>query len=170
MIINKIVKGSISCDMEVDFYVPITIEFPENYDEYGISEMIYYRYISKENSMIEITINSKTMRIVRFVAVSINEPFKRSNNFPTVSTTIVGNPEIEKPHVDKSNTVTEDKEISFICSDRKILIIFDETVEYQIDMGRLKVLLNAEMKVIGFIIMAFSENEWLLFKETCQIE
>ena len=172
MKINKIVNGSISCDMEVDFYIPMTIEFPENYDKYGISEMIYYRYISKENSMIEITINSQTMRITRFVAVSINDTFKQSNShdvFFKDCTTIIGNPEIEKVHLDESNTITEYKEISFTYFGRKVLILFDEAVEHQIDMGGLMILLNSEMKVIGFIIASFSENDWLLFKESCQI-
>ncbi|XIO29032.1 hypothetical protein N8C21_08855 [Enterococcus faecium] len=66
---DKLVKD----DIEVDYYVPITVSFPENDDKYNLGEFYYYRFVNEYESFVEIKINSVTQKIVEVVFTSIND-------------------------------------------------------------------------------------------------
>lgn len=57
--------------IEIDYYVPVSISFPENdLEEEGL---YYYRFINKEYSFIEFKINSVSKKIVNVTVTSIND-------------------------------------------------------------------------------------------------
>ncbi|MBC1990998.1 hypothetical protein HCJ33_13640, partial [Listeria seeligeri] len=66
---DKLVKD----DIEVDYYVPITVSFSENDDKYSLGEFYYYRFVNEHESFVEIKINSVTQKIVEVVFTSIND-------------------------------------------------------------------------------------------------
>ncbi len=58
-------------EMEIDYYVPVSISFKENdLEEEGL---YYYRFINKEYSFIEFKINSVSKKIVNVTVTSIND-------------------------------------------------------------------------------------------------
>ncbi|HCU0850033.1 TPA: hypothetical protein OUG10_002792 [Listeria monocytogenes] len=66
---NKLVKD----ELEIDYYVPITITFPENADKYRLGEFYYFLFINEHDSLVEVKINAITQKIVELVVVSIND-------------------------------------------------------------------------------------------------
>ncbi|MEN0964006.1 hypothetical protein AAHQ84_14245 [Listeria monocytogenes] len=66
---NKLVKD----ELEIDYYVPITITFPENADKYRLGELYYFLFINEHDSLVEVKINAITQKIVELVVVSIND-------------------------------------------------------------------------------------------------
>ncbi|EIT5122350.1 hypothetical protein L2I82_002629, partial [Enterococcus faecalis] len=66
---DKLVKD----DMEVDYYVPITVSFSENDDKYSLGEFYYYRFVNEHESFVELKINSVTQKIVEVVLTAIND-------------------------------------------------------------------------------------------------
>ncbi|HDT8039568.1 TPA: hypothetical protein RD651_002885, partial [Enterococcus faecalis] len=73
---DKLVKD----DMEVDYYVPITVSFSENDDKYSLGEFYYYRFVNEHESFVELKINSVTQKIVEVVLTAIND-IEESNLF-----------------------------------------------------------------------------------------
>ncbi|HGX1690773.1 TPA: hypothetical protein ACNSL3_002945, partial [Listeria innocua] len=65
---DKLVKD----EVEVDYYVPVTVSFSENDDKYGLGEFYYYRFVNEHESFVEIKINSVTRKVVEVVFTSIN--------------------------------------------------------------------------------------------------
>lgn len=47
---DKLVKD----DIEVDYYVPITVSFPENDDKYNLGEFYYYRFVNEYESLLRL--------------------------------------------------------------------------------------------------------------------
>ncbi len=51
MIIERIVKEKIISEVELDYYIPITVEYREN--DLPTKEMYYYRILNNKSSFIE---------------------------------------------------------------------------------------------------------------------
>ena len=174
MRIEREIEENVRCDMTVDYYVPVTVEFPGNEDRYGMTELLYYRYLGKDSSFIEIAVNSKTMKITRAVIVSINGDVERlGHDFSWQQSpgVFVGNPEISLESFSDSDTFTEtkEKEMKFKYFGRKLLVLLGGTVHEKVVMGSLSLLLDERKEVNGFLFEGFSENEWEVLKESCQI-
>lgn len=166
MRIKKIQNDDVNCYMNIDFYVPITIEFLENSD--GFSELFYYRFLSQNSSMVEITVNAKTEKITRLIVVSINDVVdkidrKRIEEVQTEA--LIGNPEIDMECFSGSNVATQKSEIEFKYSDRKIFVLLKNGGCSKIAMGNLTLFMDERMDITGFSVEGFSEEEWNTLKE-----
>ena len=172
MYIEKIISNKTHYYKKVDFYVPVTIEFPDNNDRYGLADVLYYRYLDQDSSLLEVTINSKSTQIVRVALVSINKTVEQANADNTHSKVevIEGNPLINMGVFSESNIVTENREIKFKYLNKKIWIILSETVDYGVVMGDLTILLNNNNEISGFTVEGFSTKEWEIIQAGCCME
>ncbi|OFT87383.1 hypothetical protein HMPREF3100_07720 [Enterococcus sp. HMSC29A04] len=62
-------EGTILDEIEIDFYVPMSLEFPIN--DSRKEELFYFRFINRKSSFIEIKVNSKTKKIIGVTVISI---------------------------------------------------------------------------------------------------
>lgn len=172
MKIEKILVEEVIGNTDVDFYVPISIEFPCNYDKYGISDVCYYRYMNSESSFIEVVINRKEKKIMRVVIVSINNKVEKMEEdlfLKLMQESVAGNPEICMECFSESNIITEETKISFKCFEKQIFVLFNEKIKEGIFMDDLFILLGEGKNIVGFGIKELEEKELLILKETCDI-
>ncbi|WP_088816162.1 MULTISPECIES: hypothetical protein [Listeria] len=160
---NKLVKD----DVEVDYYVPLTISFSENDDKYRLGEFFYYRFVNEHESFVEIKINSVTQKIVEVVFTSIND-IEDSN-------LIVGeytekNPVIQTNIFDVNSIITKEAAFKILRERKKIYFKLDEEkIDSVIKMSsHVSLFLNEEGEVIGLEFSSFSDDEWTELNESIE--
>ncbi|MBC1572275.1 hypothetical protein HCJ25_11425 [Listeria sp. FSL L7-1426] len=152
---NKLVKD----ELEIDYYVPITITFPENADKYRLGKSYYYIFINEHDSLVEVKINAITQKIMELVVVSINDiedsnlvNEKYSEKNPLIQTTIF----------DAEPIITKRSKFKMFRAHKKIYFKFDqEKISTIVKMSsRVALFLNEDNKIVGMEFSGFTEDEW----------
>ncbi|MBC2193001.1 hypothetical protein HCB44_12035 [Listeria sp. FSL L7-0229] len=152
---NKLVKD----ELEIDYYVPITITFPENADKYKLGKSYYYIFINEHDSLVEVKINAITQKIMELVVVSINDIEdsnlvieKYSEKTPLIQTTIF----------DAEPIITKRSKFKMFRAHKKINFKFDqEKISTIVKMSsRVALFLNEDNKIVGMEFSGFTEDEW----------
>lgn len=153
--------------MEVDYYVPITISFPENDDKYNLGEFYYYRFVNKYESFIEVKINSITQKIVEVVFTSIND-IKDSNL--SIQEYIEKNPVVETDIFAENTIITKDADFNIFRENKNLFFkLNEENLDSVVKMSKhLSLFLNVENEIIGMRFSDFSETEWSEINDSIQ--
>lgn len=152
-------------DIEVDYYVPITVSFPENDDKYSLGEFYYYRFINEHESFVEIKINSVTQKIVEVVFTSIND-IKDYNLF--IGEYAEKNPVIQTDIFDGNSITTKESGFKIFREHKKIYFKLDEEkIDSVVKMSNhVSLFLNEDSEIIGLEFSNFSDNEWAELNES----
>ncbi|MBC2250908.1 hypothetical protein HCB49_13000 [Listeria sp. FSL L7-0123] len=152
---NKLVKDK----LEIDYYVPITITFPENADKYRLGELYYFLFINEHDSLVEVKINAITQKIVELVVVSIND-IEDSNL--VVEKYTEKNPLIQTTIFDAYPVITKKSKFKVYRAHKKIYFKFDgEKIFTVMKMSnRVALFLNEDNKIVGMEFSGFTEDEW----------
>ncbi|MCH1939863.1 hypothetical protein [Holdemania massiliensis] len=151
-------------EKEVDFYVPVKIDFKEN-DEKN-KELFYYRMFNPKSSFVEVSINSVTSKIVNITLVSVNnfKEIERSClNIPKED----GNPIIDMSIFSEDHIITDNVNFNIYIHDKKIYILQESiAVCKQLKMKFVSLLLDKQNNISGFVFEDFSDGEWKEVKES----
>ncbi|EHD1705083.1 hypothetical protein JR567_002884 [Listeria monocytogenes] len=160
---DKLVKDNI----EVDYYVPITVSFSENDDKYSLGEFYYYRFVNEHESFVEIKINSVTWKIVEVVFTSIND-IEDSNL--SIEEYIEKNPVIQTDIFEKNSTITKESGFKISREHKKIYFKLDEEkIDSVVKMSlHVSLFLNEDSEIIGLEFSSFSGNEWAELNESIE--
>lgn len=152
---NKVIED----DMKIDYYVPITVSFPENDDKHNLGELYYYRFINEHESFIEVKINSITQKIVEVVLTSISD-IEDSNL--SIEEYEERNPVIETDIFFENTIVTKEADFSIFRTNKNLYFkLNEEKLDSMVKMSKhLSLFLNVENEIIGMEFSDFSETEW----------
>ncbi|MBC1377580.1 hypothetical protein HB830_01495 [Listeria innocua] len=158
---DKLVKD----EVEVDYYVPVTVSFSENDDKYGLGEFYYYRFVNEHESFVEIKINSVTRKVVEVVFTSIND-IEDSNL--TIEEYTEKNPVIQIDIFEENSIITKESVFKIFRGDKKIYFKLDEeNVDSIVKMSsHVSLFLNEDSEIIGLDFSRFSDNEWAELNES----
>lgn len=158
MKIEQLLLQSVICEKEVDFYVPVKIDFKEN-DEKD-KELFYYRMFNSKSSFVEVSINSVTSKIVNITLVSVNNVKEMANSclhYPKEE----GNPIMDMNIFKQEHIVTDNVNFDVFRQDKKIYVLQESiTVYKQLKMDVVTLLLDEQNNLIGFVFEGFSDDEW----------
>lgn len=157
MKINNFENGTISDTIEVDYYVPISLEFPINDNKK--KELYYYRFINEKSSFIEIKINSDTKKIVGVTVTSINDI--ADSEFP-ITKVSEENPLIETDIFAENTIITKEADFNIFRENKNLFFkLKEENLDSVVKMSKhLFLFLNVENEIIGMRFSDFSETEW----------
>ena len=158
---DKLVKD----DIEVDYYVPITVSFSENDDKYSLGEFYYYRFVNEHESFVEIKINSVTQKIVEVVFTSIND-IEDSNLF--IGEYTEKNPVLQTDIFDENSIITKESGFKISREHKKLYFKLDkEKIDSVVKMSNhVSLFLNEDSEIIGLDFSSFSDNEWAELNES----
>ncbi|MDO4271163.1 MAG: hypothetical protein Q4C72_09620 [Eubacteriales bacterium] len=145
---------------EVDFYVPVKVEFPENDD--GKSELLHYRLMNTDASFLELSVNVATGKFTSITLVSVNAienaPCTIEDAFPPMET---GNPIVDMETSFEKPVTTAHMDISLYWGNRCIYALWgQERAMRQIALGGVRLLIDAQNDLAGVVFHGFSEAEW----------
>ena len=146
----------------IDEYLPIKIVLKTT--EQG-EEKIYYQYIDKNDSIIEIKIENKTYQILDINFVGINQVNEYNSLFDTtVDDTTCGIPIFDKSIFKKNYYVTDNSgfEIYRSNANKAIYVKFSNQnhVKEIKTSNHLTFYLDSNNKLISLMINGFSNTEW----------
>ncbi|EAH4448592.1 hypothetical protein P3Q42_000662 [Listeria innocua] len=158
---DKLVKD----EVEVDYYVPVTVSFSENDDKYGLGEFYYYRFVNEHESFVEIKINSVTRKVVEVVFTSIND-IEDSNL--TIEEYTEKNPVIQIDIFEEISIITKESGFKIFRGNKKIYFKLDEEkVDSIVKMSsHVSLFLNEDSEIIGLYFSSFSDNQWAELNES----
>jgi len=169
MKISKINKGKINFSKIINFYVPISIKFDENYIRN--EKLYYFRLINSESTFIEISINSFNKKVTDITVVSINEISDMNElQYDCIQKIEIvnGNPTIDISIFDNSITYTQHSE--FKTYKNKLFMICDfSKIVNRISMGDVELMLDKDNIIIGFGFIGFDDNEWKVIRVSSEI-
>ena len=164
MKLYKCYNTEITGTLETDIYVPICIRFESN--NLKPRELFIYRFINKKSSLIELTINSKTNKLIEFTFVSINEATSGllSNVFSRTDEN--GNPDFDTSMFNNNSIVTYSVDFDTVVSNGCVEILFanEKEVAKVIFMNFICIITNINDEIIGFRLHGFSEEQWVELK------
>ncbi|ELD8333810.1 hypothetical protein SLM23_001175 [Listeria innocua] len=158
---DKLVKD----EVEVDYYVPVTVSFSENDDKYGLGEFYYYRFVNEHESFVEIKINSVTRKVVEVVFTSIND-IEDSNL--TIEEYTEKNPVIQIDIFEENSIIAKESGFKIFRGNKKIYFKLDEEkVDSIVKMSsHVSLFLNEDSEIIGLYFSSFSDNQWAELNES----
>lgn len=158
MKIKQLLLQNVIGEKEVDFYVPVKIDFKDN-DEKD-KELFYYRMFNPKSSFVEVSINSVTNKIVNITLVSVNNAKEVANvilNYPREE----GNPIMDMNIFKQEHIVTDNVIFDVFRQDKKIYVLQESiTVCKQLTMDIVSLLLDEQNNLTGFVFEGFSDDEW----------
>lgn len=158
MKIEKLLLQNVIGEKEVDFYVPVKIDFKDN-DEKD-KELFYYRMFNSKSSFVEVSINSVTNKIVNITLVSVNNVKEVTNvclNYPKEE----GNPIMDMSIFKDEHIVTDNVNFEIFRQDKRIYVLQESTtVSKQLTMDVVSLLLDEQNNLTGFVFEGFSNDEW----------
>lgn len=158
MKIKQLLLQNVIGEKEVDFYVPVKIDFKDN-DEKD-KELFYYRMFNPKSSFVEVSINSVTNKIVNITLVSVNNAKEVANvilNYPREE----GNPIMDMNIFKQEHIVTDNVNFDVFRQDKKIYVLQESiTVCKQLTMDIVSLLLDEQNNLTGFVFEGFSDDEW----------
>lgn len=167
MKIQQLLLQNVIGEKEVDFYVPVKIDFKDN-DEKD-KELFYYRMFNPKSSFVEVSINSATNKIVNITLVSVNNVEEMTNvclSYPKEE----GNPIIDMDIFKEVHIVTDNVNFNIYRHDKKIYVLQETTtVSKQVKMGVVSLLSDEQNNIIGFVFEDFSDDEWKEVNESIDI-
>lgn len=154
-------------DIELNYYIPITIEYKSN--DYPTKELYYYRILNDDSSFIEFKVNSESKKIFSIILVSINGISKYSDiqtdfrNIPTEE----GNPIICSEIWNNCTTLTTKSNFSIMYNGSELFLLPENknVVAKKICMSNIELLVNKDMKVIGCIFVDIPINKKYVLEE-----
>ncbi|MGA3422912.1 hypothetical protein [Lactiplantibacillus plantarum] len=144
--------------IEIDYYVPVSISFPENdLEEEGL---YYYRFINKEYSFIEFKINSVSKKIVNVTVTSINDI--QNSDFIFNGSISKANPIINIYEFEYEDVITNNSSFEFYMGEKKIFFILDDEEISSMIMisNHFFAFLNSENDIVGAQIANFNDEDW----------
>jgi hypothetical protein len=165
MKINNFEKGTVLDTVEVDYYVPISLEFPTNDNKK--EELYYYRFINGKSSFIEIKINSDTKKITGVTITSINDI--ADSEFP-INKVSEENPVIETDIFAENTIITKEADFNIFRENKNLFFkLNEENLDSVVKMSKhLSLFLNVENEIIGMKFSDFSETEWSEINDSIQ--
>lgn len=158
--IKEILNQPVSSTCAVDFYVPVSVKFPENDD--GISELLHYRLMNEDASFIELSICATTGKFAGLTLVSANavQDARRDieNAFPKAET---GNPIVSMETGVETLVAAVPVDFTLYRKDRRLYALWGKgRIIRQIALGSVNLLVDAQNDLAGIIFHGFSETEW----------
>lgn len=161
MKVKNIVYTPVRGEKTVDFYVPVSIEYPQNKSKH--QKVCYYQHINKTNSFVEITVNSATGKIIGITVVSINKlnrPDERLEKAASIRP-VSGNPELDMSAFENVHIITDDRDFSIQIKDRELFIFCSQyEIRSKIKMDDLDILIDGQNHIAGYIFHGFTAYEW----------
>ncbi|WP_099225423.1 hypothetical protein [Listeria costaricensis] len=160
MKIEHVLNQAVIGEKEVDFYVPIKVEFKDNDDK--DKELFYYRMLNSKSSFVEMSINSVTKKIVNITLVSVNDVKEMMNEVEHLNISKeTGNPVIDMECFSAEHIVTDNVNFAIIKDTKKIYVLQDSIeVCRRLIMDSVELLLDSHDNIVGFIFSNFSNEEW----------
>lgn len=166
MKIEQILLQNIKGIKEVDFYVPVKVDFIEN-DEKD-KELFYYRMFNPKSSFVEMSINSVTNKIVNITLVSVNS-VKEVENVCLNAPMQEGNAIIDMNIFKEEHIITDNVNFDIILNDKKVYVLQESiTIHKQVAMDAVNLLLDEKNNIIGYVFKDFTEHEWKEVNESVE--
>ncbi|AYG39208.1 MULTISPECIES: hypothetical protein [Lactiplantibacillus] len=158
MKVEKLENSISKEEMEIDYYVPVSISFPEN--DLEAEGLYYYRFINKEYSFVEFKINSVSKKIVNVTVTSINDI--QNSDFIFNGSIPEANPIINIYEFEYGDVITNNRSFEFYIGEKKIFFILDdEEISAMIMISNhFFALLNRENDIVGAQIANFNDEDW----------
>lgn len=144
-------------EFQVDYYVPVSISFPEN-NFFG-GQMKYYQFLNSNDSFIEITICVDTKKIVSVTLTSINDIQDKPIDIKSFHE---GTPIMDLEIFHENKIMVDSSEFNIFKSNKNIYFILnDEVIDDVIKISEhLYLFVNNENKLIGALFSEFTKFEW----------
>ena len=160
MKIKEILDKNVVGNIEIDYYVPVTVEYENNDNKNGY---IYYSTKDGKNSFVEITLNSYSKKITRIIILTIKTikkiPEKDLKKFEVPC--IQGNPIIDNNDDTSYQIIDEAAEFFLFLGEKKLYAVEEKIdIAYKIKMNPVELLIDPQNNVCGYIFYNFSEDEW----------
>ena len=154
--------------MEIDFYTPISIKFSEN--DMRPRELLQYRMINKESSLIEFSINSNSGKIVEVTFVSINKIVKEAYTNVESYEMDKANPKIDLSIFENEIIVTDELEYTIFQTNDSIIALANKSkpIKRKIEMSSLMLFVDVEYKLVGVGFYNFTNSMWEDLQEAIQ--
>jgi len=163
MQIQSILHENVNSEIELDFYVPVTVEFKEN--DNPTKELLYFRMLNERFSFVEFKVNSESRKIYSIIVVSINEIEKSLDMEKTDFSNIPfekGNPTIDIDFWRDTTVKTAKSNFITMYNTNDLFILPEDKtlVTKRILMSNLELLVNDEKEIIGIIFFGLpNENK-----------
>lgn len=166
MRIEQILYQKTTGEKEIDFYVPIKINFKGN--DNRDKELFYYRMFNPKSSFIEMSINPVTNKIVNITLVSVNDIEDIEDEIECFNIAKeAGNPIIDMKIFNDEHIVTDNVNFKVIRHGKSIYILQQHTkVHRRLSMDNVDLLLNEQNSIVGFVFGEFSAEEWKEINES----
>ena len=165
--VNNILHENLIPDIELDYYIPITIEFKAN--DCPTKDFYYYRIINEDFSFVEFKINSKLKKIYSIVLVSINGIKKYSLNQSDISDIPLacGNPIINTDIWNETTIITQESNFIIMYNGEKLFIYPKDIslVKNRIAMHSVELLISGNKEIIGLIFFNIPNENRQEFEE-----
>lgn len=150
-------------ELVLDYYVPISIDFPENIHPRN-SMLHYYRFINKCESHIELGIDVDSQKIISIVIISINDIKMRMFEFdgnvnivnPNFNLEVFNNNQIVATNESDFEMCLGAGELFFLLKDRQVATIIHLSKHVQL-------LLDHDDDIVGLRFINFNNEEWRTF-------
>jgi len=146
----------------LDYYVPISISFPENISisKENNSTTCYYQFISENDSFVELDIDSESKRIKKIIVVVMNDLKKRDWIFEDDIS--YSNPTLNLNEFNGESVFTNNNNYEICIGERKIFfVINNENVNSMIRISEhVFLILNIEKDIIGIKFSEFNDDDW----------
>ena len=152
-------NNEITGNLEVDYYTPVCIRFDKN--DQRPRELLMYRIINTKSSLIELSINSNTKKLVEFTFVSINDIEISNKGIEFGIFNQIGNPDFDIKNFKNEKIVTKEVDFNTTLSNNQLTVLFtnENNITKVISMKYIDFLMNAEDELIGFRIQNFSKEQ-----------
>lgn len=145
--------------LELDYYVPISLEFPLN--DVKNAELYYYRFINEESSFIEVKVNSESKKIAGVTVTSINAISDNTSELNDFNNTIENNPQIETAIFAENTVITIRTHFKIYKKDRSLYFSIEDKEITNIKISNhLTLFLNSKNEIVGMRFSDFSEDQW----------
>lgn len=167
MQVTEVINENVKSRIELDYYVPITVEYIQNY--YPGNSIYYYRIMTEESSFIEFTIDGKSNRIYRITLVSINSIklySKEKIDFSQLPH-CKGNPVINKDIWQNEEIITSKVNFLTFYNEENLYILPNnkESVTTVVCMPNVDLLLNNNNEIVGCIFNNLPHKNKIDFEE-----
>jgi|GEM_PF-2337252 len=159
MRIENIVYENVKANKEIDFYVPVRIDYKDNYEKV----LFYYRLLNQKFSFIEFSIGSITRKIASITIISINDIVEVDKEVVEKLDIVgeLGNPRIDRALFEQEHIITDNVNFKIMLHEKKIYFICNsELIKNKITMENFDIILNYKNDIVGYIFNGFTEKEW----------
>ena len=146
------------------YHVPVSIDYKDNDAIFHADNELYYiKWVNHVSSLLMLTINSLTEKIIGVSTVLINERATITEDVVVRLDVprVIGNVVIDMDSVYPNKPRTDTTEFTVALGEKSIYILKTlDSVTTRVVMGDMDVVLDSDNNVSGFIFSNFTDYEW----------